>query len=236
MNQHRRHTTIPYIPPPARKEEPVREQLIHPENAPEPGHWHDTRPHAQKQNKPITVPLYSELYDSFGTVRGWRYIADAFAHGTITPTAGATALTNVTLTLPKPLRLSQWPDGVQAYLCIHSFGIAPQAAPATGGAIELLYIDQSGYTAPLGNFQSSAGGNSGQDILIPSPLTDPGQNNLTIGQLSIQLQPGAGSPVTYNWSMGLGIAYLLPNIKGYKPEFRETIHEGHDAIHTHIHR
>lgn len=236
MNQQRRHTTIPYIPPTAKKEIPVREQLVHPENAPEPGHWHDTRPHQQKPNQPISVPQYNELYDSFGTVRGWRYIADGFANGTITPTAGGTATAKVTLTLPKPLRLSQWPDGVQAYLCIHSFGIAPQTAPVTGGALEVLYIDQSGYTAPLGDFWSASGGNSGQDILIPSPLSDPGQSGQAIGQISVQLQPGGATAVVYNWSIGLGIAYLLPNIKGYQPVFRETIHEGHDAIHTHIHR
>lgn len=230
----RRHTTLPYIPKPAPKEVPVREQMTHPENGPEHQH-HDTRGQQHKPNHPIQTPQYSELYDTFGTVRGWRYVADGFAHGTITPTAGSTATANVTLTLPRQLRLSQWPDGVQAYLCIHSFGIAPQVAPTTGGALEVLYIDQSGYTAPLGDFWSASGGNSGQDILIPSSVTDPGQSNLVIGQIQVQLQPGGATAVAYNWSMGIGIAYLLPNIKGYKPEFRETTHEGKDAIHTYIH-
>lgn len=225
---------VPNIPKPAHKEEPVREELTHPENAPDPKHWQDTRLHQVKPNHPITAPVYNELYDSLRTTRAWRYMADAFANGTITPTAGSTVTAKITATVPGGiLRLSQWPDGVQAYFVVHSFGIAPQAAPVTGGALEVLLIDPGGYTIPIGDFWSATGGNSGQDIILPNPITDPGK--LDLGLLSIQLQPGGASAVTYNWSMGLGIVYLLPNIKGYKPEFREPVHEGHDAIHTHIH-
>lgn len=232
MQDYRHRRSLPRIPEPEHKEHPVREQLIKPENAPDPEHWRDTRPHVKKENRPIVTPLYNELYDSLRTTRGWRYIADAFANGTITPTAGASKTAPITVTLPGILRLSQWPDGVQAYWCIHSFGIAPQTTPATPGALEVLYIDNSGYTAPLGDFLSQSGGNAGQDIIIPNPITDP--DNTSIGLLSVQLQPGAASPVAYNWSMGLGIAYLAPNLKGYKPDFRETFNEVKDAVHTYL--
>jgi len=159
------------------------------------------------------VPRYNKLYDSVRSEQAWRYCADGMAHGTILPVAGTATLTNVVLLNDPVWRLARWPGGVHLYLVVRQFGIAPQAAPATVGNMELVFFDVNGIPIPLGNFLSSQAGNVQYDSLEPVPLTDP--DATLVGQLSILLQPGGASPVTYNWSMGFSAAYSLPSRHGY---------------------
>lgn len=164
--------------------------------------------------KPVhLVPRYNKLYDSVRSEQAWRYCADGMAHGTILPVAAAATLVTVSL-LNDPLwRLARWPGGIHLYLVVRQFGIAPQAAPGTVGNMELVFFDINGTPVPLGNFLSSQAGNVQYDSLLPIPLSDP--EAATIGQLSILLQPGGASAVTYNWSMGVSAAYCLPSRHGY---------------------
>ena len=173
----------------------------------------------------LLVPTFNELYDSLRTTKAWRYLSDNYASGTIATTAGSAVLTAVSLgTTAKQYRLSQWPDGIQVYLAIRFFGIAPQVVPATVGNIECLFIDNSGNTTPLGEFMSNSGGNLHPTAIIPKSITDPGETS--VGKLSVQLS-SSSSTATYNWSFGFSYVYLLPAEKGFKIHDKNVVYNGH---------
>lgn len=190
----------------------------------EPMHAIDVRPKMIKPLEKIITPRYNTLYDSLGSTQGWKYMADGLARGTITTTVNATVTVPVTLSAIPNWKLTQWPGAVQMYLAIRFFGIVPTALPTANAGMEVLFIDQFGNLAPLGELLSQAGGNSNYDTILPSPITDPGSTQ--VGTLSIGLVNVPSSSGTYLWSIGFSALYLLPARYGYEVL---TEHEYADA-------
>jgi hypothetical protein len=195
------------LPPVNPYEEEAKERVI-----PKPGH--DPRPYMVREAEKVLIPRYNELYDTLRTRGGWKYMADGLATGTITTTPGATAQASVTLAKTPNWRLEQWPGAVQVYLCIRFFGIVPQTVPTANAGLEVLFYDQGGNIAPLGEYLAQAGGNASFDTILPTPITDPGKGD--IGTITVALSNVASSGGTYNWSIGFSAAYLLPARYGYE--------------------
>lgn len=187
----------------------------------------DTRPRLVKPIEHVLVPKFNQLYDSLRSTQGWRYMADGLASGTISTTVNTTVTTPVNLSKSPNWRLEQWPGGVQVYLAVRFFGIAPQTIPTANAGIEVLFIDQFGNIAPLGEFLGATGGNSSYDTILPTPITDPGNTN--VGTLSVSLANVATSNAVYNWSIGFSAVYLLPARYGYEmiedQEWTDTQHK-----------
>jgi hypothetical protein len=220
-----KHRINPFIPKPARKEEPVVEKLVQ-----EPHHI----PIAMQQDVPIKVPNYNDFYDSFGTRQGWRYAGDAYASGSVTTVANQAVLVTVSLTEPTNTQgpiwnLKKWPGGTLLYPVVRLFSLGPITAVfATQGAISVVFYDQFGNPIPLGVLPNNNFTTEGMHVIMPSPITDAGQQ-ANIGQLSFTLNTGA-TVGTYNWQMGFCAAYLLPAVKGYHMErigFDEYTHKHH---------
>ena len=173
------------------------------------------------------VPKLNTLTDTLRTPNAWRYMADAFAHGTIVTTVNATVTANVTLQKTPLIRLSQWPNAISAHLVVRFFGIVPQGLPTTNAGMECIFTDNAGNSIPLGELLSQSGGNSVYDHVMPTPFTDSqssgspvglepaGAEGPTVGVLSVQLPNVATSNGTYFFSMSFSIAYLLPSVEGY---------------------
>jgi hypothetical protein len=208
-----KHRTNPFIPKPAPKEIPDTEELVE--------HEHRII-HTLKQDIPILVPNYNTLYDTLRTKQAWQFSADGYANGTVTTIANTLVTSPVVLTLPANTqspnwRLQQWPGGTLLYLFIRSFSMGPQtAAFATQGEIDVVFVDQFGNSAPLGVVPNNAFFNDLPGILLPSPITDTGQQD-ELGDISFTLNSGA-TVGTYSWQIGFSCAYLLPALKGYNLE------------------
>jgi hypothetical protein len=209
-----RHRTNPFIPKPAPKEIPDTEELVE-------THHHGPL-HTLKQDIPVMVPNYNQFYDTLRTKQGWQFSADGYANGTVTTVAGTTVISPVVLTLPSNTqspnwRLQQWPGGTLLYLFIRSFSMGPQTAVlATQGEIDVVFVDQFGNSAPLGVVPNNAFFNDLPGILLPSPITDTGQQD-ELGDINFTLNAGATVGV-YSWQIGFSCAYLLPALKGYNLE------------------
>lgn len=174
------------------------------------------------------VPKFNTLYDTLRTPNAWRYMADAFAHGTISTTVNATVTANVTLQKIPLIRLSEWPNAISAHLVVRFFGIAPQAVPTTQAGMECIFYDNAGNGIPLGELLSQSGGNSVYDHIIPTPFTDSqssgspvglepaGPEGPTVGILQVTLPNVATSNGTYFFSMSFSIAYLLASKYAYE--------------------
>lgn len=174
------------------------------------------------------VPKLNTLYDTLRTPNAWRYMADAFAHGTIATTVNSTVSANVTLQKTPLIRLSQWPNAVSAHLVVRFFGIVPQGLPTTQAGMECIFYDNAGNGVPLGELLSQAGGNSVYDHVLPTPFTDSqssgspvgqepaGAEGPTVGTLQVTLPNVATSNGTYFFSMSFSIAYLLPSSYAYE--------------------
>lgn len=217
-----KHRTNPFIPKPARKEEPVVEELV--QEHPPIAH------HMMKPDVPIMVPNYNKLYDSWRTTQAWRYGADAYANGTVTTVAGQTVAVDVDLTLPASYqgniwRLSQWPGGTQLFPFVRDFSLGPQTATfATAGEIDVVYVDEVGNPVPLGTYGNNTFyPNQSINALMPGAIMDSGQQ--AMGQLLFTLNTGA-TVGTYSWQLAFSAAYMLPTVKGYHIE-----RIGHDTTH-----
>jgi hypothetical protein len=162
------------------------------------------------------VPRYNTLYGTLRTEQGWRFTTDNWANGTLQTSLTLPVQADINMNLTQNARTSQWPGGVQYYLVIRFFGIAPQTSQA--GSIECVYFDDSGYPVPLGEFLANAGGNQNYDHIIPSPIADP--SNQDVGILQVTLNGGVTTAPLLNWMLGFSYAYLLPSRHGYdlKPE------------------
>lgn len=188
----------------------------------------------------VVVPRFNKLYGTLRSEDSWKYIQDGYATGNLTTIGSTQVQSKVSLSGPSSqqgsapfFRQDQWPGAVSCHLVIRSFGIAPQTAIATIGELEILFIDQFGMTVPLGEVPSNTGGNFlGIDIVLPTPITDPGMGSSIngLGVLAVTLNPGGGTTAVYNWSMGFAVAYMLPSEKLYeihtteKWESREKYH------------
>lgn len=174
------------------------------------------------------VPKLNRFYDTLRTPDAWRYMADCFAHGTISTTVNATVSANVTLQKIPLIRLSQWPNAVSAHLVVRFFGIVPQGLPTTQAGMECIFYDNAGNAVPLGELLSQSGGNSVYDHVLPTPFTDTqssgspvglepaGAEGPTVGILQVTLPNVATSNGTYFFSMSFSIAYLLPSLHAYE--------------------
>lgn len=191
-------------------QEPYDEQLR------EAWHKHDTRPVAMKQRAPILLPRLNLLYGTGRSEGDWRYFVDNYALGTLTTSANATVTTAIKLTNPPNWRLEQWPEAVHLYLCIRKFSLAAQSAITTVGAVDCQFNDQFGNIIPLGDFVSSANINEDINVIIPTPITDPG--NTAVGNLLVALNGTTPTTSVYNYQMGFSAVYLLPSLEGYNVE------------------
>lgn len=208
-----RHKTNPFIPKPAPKEIPDTELLVE--------HEHHTL-HTLKQDFPVLVPNYNNLYDTLRSKQAWQVSADGYANGTVTTVAGTLVTSPVVLTLPANTqspnwRLQQWPGGTLLYLVVRSFSMGPQTATfATQGEIDVVFVDQFGNPVPLGVVPNNNFVNTFPLALLPSPITDTGQQD-ELGDISFTLN-AAATTGTYSWQIGFSCAYLLPALKGYNIE------------------
>jgi hypothetical protein len=169
---------------------------------------------ALREIQPIhhLVPRFNKLYGTLRAEDGWRFTTDNWSNGTIATSLTAPVLVDIDMNQQSGIaRTSQWPGGVQFYLAIRFFGIAPQTAQA--GNLECVYFDDSGYAVPLGEFLANAGGNENYDHVIPSAIADPG--NIAAGTLSVTLNGGVTTAPVCNWMFGWSYAYLLPSRHGY---------------------
>jgi hypothetical protein len=120
------------------------------------------------------------------------------------------------------------------YLVIRSFAIAPSTASfATAGSIDLYYQDTiGGQTVPLACIINNAAF-SMEDccILIPTPITDPGQLSNAIGNIQAILS-AAGTVGVYIWQIAFSLAYLLPTTKPYEIQHIEELLDAHPG---HVH-
>lgn len=209
------HKTNPFIPKPAKREEPSPELLTHESTE-------HRLPIPMKQDVPMLFPNFNDLYDTYRSRGAWRYSADGYANGTITTVANTAVSTAVSLTLPANTqspnwRLEQWPGGTLLYLVIRYFSIGPQTASfATAGAITCVFVDQFGNNVPLGVVPNNNFFSSSTITIVPGAITDSGQQ-VNLGQLVATLNSGA-TVGTYAWQIGFSVAYLIPAIKGYKLE------------------
>ena len=211
----RRYSTLPFIPRPQKKEEPVVEELV---REPE-GSKTDHRP-ALKQEYAIREARFNRLYGSDRVQNSWRWRIDEYATGTITSIANAQATATVTLANDPYWRLSRWPGARQLFLCLRSFSLCPRVSLTTVGNLACLYQDATtGRTIPLGVFPSTSGGNDSSEILL-SPITDP--DNLTLGIIQVTLNGTSPSTGTYDYQIGFSAAYLLPELRGYDKPFYEV--------------
>jgi hypothetical protein len=192
---------------------PYTETPVTPENFPP---VHDDRPRAHKPKlEKALEPQLNRIYDSLRTTQAWRYTSDNLATGVITTIANTQVAAPCTLLVPLDVRLSRWPGAVQMYLVLRSFSMAPQTATiATVEVLDCLYQDTvGGQLVALGDFLNNSSINVSPQVLIPTPITDPGVK--TVGNLLITLATG-GTPGTYNFQVGYSYAYLLPEIHGYE--------------------
>lgn len=83
------------------------------------------------------------------------------------------------------------------------------------GGIDCYYNDIiAGAILPLGDFSTLVGGNVSPDILLTSPITDPGIQ--AVGQLQFITSTGPNvSAATYYWQLGFSYAYLITQEHGY---------------------
>jgi hypothetical protein len=218
--------------PPLHEEESVREQLTL-----LPPELHDHRAVLHKMPMQESTPNYNHLYDSLGSINTWRYCNDAFANGTFTPTSGGQISVPVILKNPPNWKQQMWPGGVNCYFYLRQFNCAPQSTPATPGAVEILFQEASG-TAPLVDFVSSQGINISPDVLLLTPIADPGDT--AVGNLLVSLNGGA-TAVIYNYAIGFGVVYLLPSstparVTGYTEEIPSYGHSTRQGHNEHEHR
>lgn len=221
---HRRHTELPKIPTPQPHEMPVVEQLTH---ADAPTH------ERQKMVKPFEVTpeaRFNRLYGSLRVDGSWQNVVDNYAKGGITTIQSTLVQSSVTLALSNPeTRLSRWPGAVQMYLVLRSFSIAPTTASfAVLGSLDLYYQDLiGGQTIPLGSIvQNDEVNLQNCNILIPTPITDPGALANPVGNIQATLS-GAGTIGTYIWQIAFSYAYLLPAVKGYEIQHIQDLMDGH---------
>lgn len=216
MDNRRRHTTLPYIPHPAKKELPDSEELT---RDPE-GSKKDVRP-VFKQDIIVREPRYNHLYGPTRVLDSWRYEINEYVSGTITTSANAQATANVTLTNSPYLRLSRWPGARSVYTVLRVFALAPRATIATIGTLVCVYQDMiGGKSIPLGVFPSSSGGNDYLETLISTPITDTDVEAL--GQIQVTLNGTSPTTATYDWQIAFSFAYLLPELRGYDKPFYEV--------------
>lgn len=186
----------------------------------------DTRPTMIKEQQSILVPQYNELYDNLRTTRAWRYLADNWANGTFTTIAGTLVSTNINLQEKTNYRTSQWPGAVQVYLVIRSFSFAAQSAIATVGSLDCYLIDKAGHTIPLGAYVSNVSGMQSIDTIIAVPITDPSEIN--VGTLAVTLAGTTPTVSVYNYQFAFSVAYLLPEINGYRVQKHQITPDGKD--------
>lgn len=201
-----------------------------------PAITHDPRLEMYKQRAPVLVPELNELYGSTKTKEGWRYTID----GVITTNTGATSVGAtiskvLAFTNPIPVQLSKWPGAINAYLVLRYFSMAPQSAITTVGAITVTFQDAiGGFTIPLGNMVNNQSIQSDRDVIIPTPITDPGIT--TVGTIFVALAGAASTASDYNISLGFSLAYLLPCLEGYKVQAPHQVLRGTtDVLNTHNH-
>lgn len=178
---------------------------------------HDHRHLAVKPRAPVLEPEFNQLYGSGRSEGDWRYFIDNFATGTLTTIANTQVTTAISLTNQPFWRSSQWPGAVSLYLCIRRFSMAPQSAITTVGAIDVQFQDAvGGMTIPLGDFVSSSSILEDTTIIIPTPITDPG--NVKVGNLLVTLSGTTPTVSVYNWQMAFSGVYLAPTLEGYEVE------------------
>lgn len=192
----------------------------------------------------VVVPRFNKLYGTLRSEDSWKYTQDGYATGNLTTIASTQVQSKVVLSGPSSeqgtapfFRQDQWPGAISCHLVIRSFGIAPQTTVTTLGELEILFIDQFGMVVPLGEVPSNTGINyQGIDIILPTPITDPGMASSVngLGVLTVTLNPGAGSTAIYNWSMGFAVAYMLPSEKLYEIHTTEKW-ESREKYHVDLH-
>jgi hypothetical protein len=228
FNDRRRHATLPYIPTPAHKEQPVVEELVK-----EPHHdeHRDTRP-LMKQEAIIHEPRYNHLYGSDRVEGSWRYRIDEYVTGNLTTSANAQVNAVVTLANDPYWRLSRWPGARQLFLCMRMFGLCPRTTLTTAGSLVCTFQDATlGKSIPLGVFPSTAGGNDYLEVLLGT-ISDP--DALTLGTIEVTLSGTSPTTGTYDWQVGVSVAYLLPELRGYERAYHEIRGENERIASHHL--
>jgi|SRR5271167_983736 len=184
------------------------------------------------------VPKLNTLYDSQRTPNAWRYTADlSIPLLGIALVAGINTVPIATpVSQPPNWRLEQWPNAVSLYYVVTEFGFAQRAVVATPGTLLIQFLPTGGPAVCIGMTVSSLTGtnldsfDSGGDILIPFPVSDPG--NPAIGNLLITLSPGS-TGFTADMFINIAVAYLLPSAYGY--ELREDVPTPVERVHENGH-
>ncbi len=220
----------PYMPSkPQPREIPVEEHLVTP-------HIINTEHQVLPPHKAIPhrarEPRYNKLYGSLMTEGGWRYVVDNYANGTITTIAATQVSKQITLGVNAPdIRVGNWPGAIQMYLCLRSFALSPTTATfATVGTLDCYFQDNGGQLIPLGDFLNNSANNLGLDIVVPTPIQDPGVTN--VGNLLVTLNSGA-TVGTYDFQFGFSYAYLMPETNPYESGQiieEERYHHGGRAV------
>lgn len=168
------------------------------------------------------VPQYNVLVDSIGTRDGWRYMADFTVAGTFASPANGASVTSVAVVAPTnlpPIRVGQYPGGIQAYLYVRTFQAMVTVTTMTG-VFDWTISDPQGYSsAPMGMTPAS-GGASGLisvDALLRAPIID--QTGTTLATLSLNAINIATTGGNVAWRLGFSYAVMVPvpAFKGYVP-------------------
>lgn len=191
---------------------------IYPHGDVVPGSQRTPRDEPDFRMPTVQVPRRVRLNRMYGTLRGeqmWRQQIDFSASGVTSLVAGASVVTAPATLDPKyseqgfSLRLDQFPDAVQAHLCVRTFGCA--TATPVAGVAEMIFVDNGGIEIPLmqANAQTGEWNLADLGLLSPTPITDSGMT--TFGQMLFIGQAIGVGGVTLRWRIGFSIAYLLPD-------------------------
>ena len=180
-------------------------------------------------------PKLNTLYDSQRTPNAWRYTADASV--LILGQSIVAGTNTVPVALPTgqmpSWRLEQWPNAVQLYFVVNGYFFSQRASVATAGTVIHQFQPVGGFAVAIAGSQTNSPGvDFVGDVLIPFPISDPG--NSTLGNLLITLSPGA-STVTADIFINIAAAYLLPSAAAYElreeyPQPVEVEHDGHHDL------
>jgi hypothetical protein len=171
----------------------------------------------EKPATPLLIPRFNKVYSTLRENDTLAHIADGWSIGGATANAAAPVLTSVTVNKNTPIRLAQWPGGIQVYLAIIAFSMSGQTS--TAGVMQAQFFDPAGSCVVLGTGTTTGGTiNAYPRILLPYPVTDMLRDNdqtFSFGSVSTTLYGVTGNYLV-NFGITWGYVYILPANESYE--------------------
>ena len=154
-------------------------------------------------------PPFNRYYDQLRAVPyNWQHLV---SQATITNQALTPNTASVVVLSFKPAitpRLSQWPDGTQAYIHAQHLSLATATAPY--GTLLVDYQDSgTGRAYTLGRGLAALPIEGRLDIVLPGEITDSGP---PAASLRVTWGTVLAGSITYSATLTVGLLYLLPSL------------------------